>query len=136
VDTIEASMLKAGLPQSFETGLAAYIAARDVAGEHLRLGRNVVVDAVNGVEVAREMWRTLATECHAALSFVMVICSDTDEHRRRVEARADPTPPLPSPTWAEVVKREFVAWDEPVVLIDSLAPPGENVARILNHLAR
>ena len=129
-------MLKAGLPQSFATGLAAYIAVRDVAADHLRLGRNVVVDAVNGVEPAREMWRTLATECHAALSFVMISCSDPTEHRRRVEARADPTPPLAAPTWAEVVEREFVPWEDPVLLIDSVAPPGESVTRILNYLSR
>jgi predicted kinase len=128
-------MLKAGIPQSFATGLAAYVAARDLAADHLRLGQNVVVDAVNGVEAAREMWRTLATECHAALSFVMITCSDGNEHRRRVEARADPTPPLRSPTWSEVVEREFVPWDDPVLLIDSLAPPGESVARILNYLS-
>jgi len=136
VDTVEASLLKAGIPQSFETGLAEYLAVRDVAAEHLRLGRDVVVDAVNGVEAAREMWRTLATESQAVLSFVMVTCSDPDEHRRRVEARADPTPPLPSPSWAEVVDREFVPWGDPVLRVDSLVPPGENVARILNYLAR
>ncbi|MGP8075074.1 MAG: AAA family ATPase, partial [Thermoplasmata archaeon] len=118
VDTVEASLLKAGIPQSFETGLAAYLAVRDVAAEHLRLGRDVVVDAVNGVEAAREMWRTLATESQAVLSFVMVTCSDPDEHRRRVEARADPTPPLPSPSWAEVVDREFVPWGDPVLRVD------------------
>ncbi|MGP8073748.1 MAG: hypothetical protein ACLP74_01820, partial [Thermoplasmata archaeon] len=75
-------------------------------------------------------------ESQAVLSFVMVTCSDPDEHRRRVEARADPTPPQPSPSWAEVIDREFGPWGDPVRRVASLAPRGESVARILNYLAR
>jgi len=106
VDTIEASLLKAGIPRSFETGLAAYLAARDLAEEHLRLRGDVVIDAVNGVEPARQMWRELARSVPAKLQVVEVRCGDREEHRRRVESRAGPTPPLPAPTWEEVLNRE------------------------------
>jgi predicted kinase len=134
VDVAEAAMVKAGLPRSFETGLAAYIAARDLAEIHLRLGQDVVVDAVNGVEPARAMWRTLAPECAASLFFVETICSDREEHRRRVESREAPTPPLPLPMWPEVVQREFSPWKEPVLTVDTREPIDECVARILSHL--
>jgi len=136
VDTVEAALLKAGLRQSFETGLAAYISVRDVAADQLRLGRNVVIDAVNGVEPAREMWRSLAREHPSDLFFVEVVCSDREEHRKRVESRRAPTPPLPPPTWSEVTQREYQPWSESILTIDGLAPVPESVARILNHLSR
>jgi pimeloyl-ACP methyl ester carboxylesterase len=133
---VEAALLKAGLRQSFETGLAAYQSVCDTAADQLCLGRNVVIDAVNGVEPAREMWRALAREHSSDLYFVELVCSDKEEHRKRVESRRAPTPPLPLPTWTEVVQREYQPWNEPILTIDSLAPLTENVARILNHLSR
>ena len=134
VDTAEAAMLKAGLPRSAETGLAAYIVVRDLAAEELRLGRSVVIDAVNGVEEARAMWRDLAMESGASRFVVEVVCSDPVEHRRRVETRSAPTPPLPLPTWEEVRDREYLAWDEPVLSVDTVAPAGEVLRRILSLL--
>jgi predicted kinase len=135
VDTAEAAMLKAGLPRSPETGLGAYVVVRDVAEEQLWIGRNVVVDAVNGVEEARVMRRTLAAECGATRSVIEVVCSDPVEHRRRVESRSAPTPPLPPPTWEEVRSREYHAWTEPVLRVDSTAPTVETVAHILRYLS-
>jgi predicted kinase len=136
VDSAEAAMLKAGLPKSFETGLAAYVVVGDVAADQLRLGRSVVIDAVNAVEDARAMWRDLAQEHGAARFVVEVICSDTEEHRRRAETRAPPTPPLTPPTWDEILHREYLPWNEPVLTIDSVAPTHENVGRILDYLSR
>lgn len=133
VDTVEAALLKAGLPHSFETGLAAYIAVRDVAAEQLRQGRSVVVDAVNGVEPARRMWRELAREVGARRRTVEVTISDRGEHRRRVEARASPTPPLPALSWDEVSRREYEAWHEPRLRVDGIRPRDENLRRILRY---
>ncbi|MFZ1023797.1 MAG: AAA family ATPase [Thermoplasmata archaeon] len=134
VDTIEASLLKAGIQQSFETGLAAYVAACDIARDHLQLRHDAIVDAVNGVEPARQMWRELAAEEHARRYVVEVTCSDRAEHRRRVESREPPTPPLPKPTWQEVVEREYIAWDEPILTVDGLEEPSVNLSRIQNYI--
>lgn len=133
VDTIEASLLRAGLPQSFETGLAAYLAAGDVAQDQLRFGGDVVIDAVNGVEPARAMWRDLAHRWRARLFVIEVTCPDPSEHQRRVESRGDATPPLPAPTWSEVTSREYLPWHDPVLSVDGTRPVRENVARILGY---
>jgi len=133
VDTIEASLVEAGLPRSFETGLAAYIVVRDLARENLRIGRSVVIDAVNGVEPARQMWRELSVEFEVPRFSVVVECSDRVEHRRRVESREALSPHLPRPTWQEVLDREFDRWNEPVLLIDSLGSEQENIGRILEY---
>ena len=134
VDTLEAAMLEAGLPRSFETGLAAYLGVRDQAREHLRLGRLVLVDAVNGVDEAREMWTDLSREAAVPKWVVELICPDPIEHRRRLESRPPPTPPLPKPTWEEVQVREYLPWREPVLRVDTSLPLSENLLRILRYL--
>jgi predicted kinase len=133
VDTIEASVVNAGIARSFETGLAAYIGARDLAADQLQLGHNVVIDAVNGVPEAKEMWTELARSVPATLRIIEVGCSDKSEHRRRVESRASATPPLPVPTWAEVEGREYKPWNLPVLSVDSSLPRDENLDRILAY---
>ena len=60
VDPIESAILEAGVEASFETGLAAYQVAERVADACLAAGLDVVIDAVNSVEPARDMWRRLA----------------------------------------------------------------------------
>jgi len=134
VDTIEAALLKAGLPRSFETGLAAYVAAADLAVEALGVGSDVVIDAVNGVAEARRLWRRVAQRTGARRYVVELRCDDRAEHRHRVEARARPTPPLPSPSWSEVLAREYVPWREPILSVDGRRPVGETVPRVLRHL--
>jgi predicted kinase len=131
VDTVEAAILKAGLSRSFETGLAAYLVVRDVAETHLRLGRDVVVDAVNGVEPGRRLWRELAEELGAERVVVEVTCPDPAVHRQRVESRPMPTPPLPAPTWDEVLRREYEPWTEPVLSVDGTADLESNLERVL-----
>ena len=134
VDTIEAALLKAGIPRSFETGLAAYVVARDLAEQRLRSRGEVVIDAVNGVEPARQMWRDLARDGLARLAFVEVRCPDPEEHRRRVESRSPPTPPLPAPTWEEVLRCEYFPWAEPTISVDGRDDPTENAERIAKAL--
>jgi predicted kinase len=136
VDVAEAAMLKAGIARSFETGLAAYLIARDLAADHLRIGHDVLIDAVNGVEPGRAMWRGVATECSATLLWVETVCSDRDEHRRRVESRPAPTPPLPLPTWQEVTEREYSPWADPVLTVDTSEPLGVCLDAILAHISR
>lgn len=131
VDTVEAALLKAGIPRSFETGLAAYVAVADLAREHLANGHDVVIDAVNGVLPARRMWRELGSEFGTEPFVVEVRCSDRVEHRRRVESRASATPPLPPPTWEEVEDREYLPWTEPVLVVDTVRPLEETVRTIL-----
>jgi len=133
VDTVEAAVLKAGITRSFETGLAAYIGVRDIAAEQLELGRSVVIDAVNGVEPARKMWRDLSESWGATRYIVDVTCSDLEVHRKRVDSRTEQTPPLPSPTWDEVVHREYQPWGEPVLSVDGTSSPEQNVRRILEY---
>lgn len=139
VDPIEAAMRRAGLPPD-ATGLAAYAVAEAAAGANLRLGRSVVVDAVNPVEAAREAWRRLAGRQGAALTFIECACSDPGVHRARVEGRVRGLDGLPEVTWARVEARraEYEPWtaaDDRLALDTTRASLGEMVAAVLAHLA-
>ena len=111
IDPIEAAMWASGLPRS-DTGLAAYYVARAIAAENLRLGQTVIIDAVNPVEAAREMWRSLAAEFDLPVTFIEVTCSDEEIHEARINARVRGIPGMSEVTWERVLERkqEFEPW--------------------------
>ena len=58
-----------------------------VAADNLALGRTVIADCVNPWPLTREAWRAVAGRAGVRVVEVEVVCSDVDEHRRRVESR-------------------------------------------------
>jgi predicted kinase len=123
VDPVEAALLASGIEQSFATGLAAYNVCRTLADRELLKRRGAIIDAVNGVEPAKEMWRELATAHGVPLIVIECVCSDPAHHRRRLAHRSRGLG-LPEPRWRDVVRRrtEWVPWREPVLVVDSMDP--------------
>ena len=134
IDALEAAMWRAGISRDQPTGLAAYVVAEAVAEGCLLAGSSVIVDAVNAVEAARQTWRDLAARTQKPLRIIEVICSDSTEHRRRVETRGVDLEGHYVPTWAEVVDREFEPWQEPRLLIDTSQRPSECRVQIEEYL--
>jgi predicted kinase len=96
-----------------------YDVAQAVAEDNLRLGNIVVADCVNPWPLTRERWRAVAERTSVPAVDVEIVCSDALEHRHRVERRvADITGNRP-PTWQEVVERDYRAWDDERVVIDT-----------------
>jgi predicted kinase len=127
VDEIEAAMRRNDLTAD-QTGIAAYSVAHDLAASHLRRGLTVIADAVNPVEAPRAAWRELARDCGARHEVVEAHCSDTAEHRRRVDHRAaSHTHDLPGwsyPTWPEVQRRaeEYQPRTDERLVVDTAGP--------------
>ncbi len=48
-----------------------------------------------------------------------MVCSDVDEHRRRVESRAPDIPGHRMPTWAEVTEHDYRPWSGDRLVIDT-----------------
>lgn len=107
IDTIEQAMRDAGQTVA---GPEGYLVARDVARENLGLGVSVIVDSVNPIAYTRELWRMIAEATAARLVEIELVCSDADEHRRRVETRSVDIEKLTLPTWQEVLDREYEPW--------------------------
>jgi predicted kinase len=136
VDPIEAAMYRAGIDRAQPTGLAAYVVAEAIARGILALGQSVIVDAVNAVEPARQMWRDLAASQRVVLRWIEVMCSDPDVHRRRLESRSRGDGALSEPTWEDVQTRrgEYALWTEDRLTLDTTGELVDNVAMVVRHV--
>ncbi len=136
VDPIESAILRAGIAPSFETGLAAYLVAETLADVFMATGLDTVVDAVNSVEYARDLWRALARKHQAELRIIVCIVSDVTVHADRLASR-DRGLRLGEPTVEDVERRrtEWTSWPESHVTLDGVDRLDVNVAKALRHLA-
>ncbi len=102
-----------------DVGPAGYQVAYGVAADNLRLGRIVVADSVNPIRVTRDAWLDVARRAGVRAAEVEVICSDSVEHRRRVETRTADIEGHRLPTWQAVVDRHYESWDREHVVVDT-----------------
>ncbi len=106
--------------------------ANELALSNLQLGCTVIVDCVNPVLESRIAWSEIASQAGIRLANIQVICSDKDEHRRRVETRMVDIPGLTPPTWQSVLDHEYEPWDEATFCIDTAQiSPVQAVAMII-----
>ncbi|GAA4523552.1 AAA family ATPase [Brachybacterium paraconglomeratum] len=121
IDAVEESLLACGLPSGWQVGVAAYEATRVMAEQNLRLGHDVVVDAVNDSEEARQTWRTAALRTGANLDFVHLVISDLQEHERRLGDRDRGLTYVGEPIWSDVQRRraDYGAWSDEVLEFDT-----------------
>lgn len=133
IDAVEESILACGLPSGWQVGVAAYEAARAMAEQNLRLGHDVVIDAVNDSEEARQTWRTAASRTGAHVEFVHLVLSDVQEHERRISGRDRGLVHVGEPTWADVQRRQadYAEWSDEVLEFDTAARIEEEVAEAL-----
>ena len=134
VDTIEQAMRDGNV---ILTGPEGYMVGYAVAAENLRLGTSVVSDCVNPFEITRESWRKAAIKSDARYVEIEVICSDTAEHKRRVESRRSDIDGLQLPDWKAVVSREYYDWNSKDLTIDTaLRAPDESIFELIRLLDR
>lgn len=133
IDAVEESILACGLPSGWQVGVAAYEAVGAMAKLNLRLGRCVIVDAVNDSEEARQTWRTAATRTGARIDFVHLVISNAGEHEQRLCGRDRGLACVGEPTWADVQRRraEYAVWTDEVVEFDTAAHTAYEVASAL-----
>jgi len=118
IDSIEQAIRDAGVvPGPLDD--AGYRAAQAAARDNLVLGRDVVADCVNGWTLTRDAWRATGLASGAEVLEVEVVCSDIEEHRRRVEARASDIAGLVLPDWNAVVGRDYHPWNRERLVVDT-----------------
>src|SRR5579883_438638 len=130
VDPIESAILKSGLPRSFETGLAAYLVAETLAGEQLKCGLSAIIDAVSGVQEARDMWHSLACAHNATLIIIECVLA-RELHKQRIEARVRNMHGIPEVTWEDVENRRniYLPWKEERLVLDTADIHEKNVEK-------
>ena len=135
VDPIESAILRAGIAPSFETGLAAYLVAATLADGIMAAGLDTVIDAVNSVEYARDLWRALARKHDVEMRIIVCNVSDGSVHAARLASR-DRGLALGEPTAKDVEHRrsEWTPWSEPYVTLDGTGDLAASVAEALRYL--
>jgi predicted kinase len=149
VDTVDFTLQRYEVTEP-RPGYAAYGVVAALAEVQLRIGHHVIIDAVNPVRAARQLWVELAERLGVPLRVVEVVCGDDAEHRRRVEARytsrdhdARPTaPPTPErakgdiPDWVRVLERqkEYEPYLGPRLVVDTFLAR-EPVAPVVAYLS-
>lgn len=100
---------------------------------NLRLGRSVIVDAVNDGEEARQTWRAAATCTGSRVDFVHLVIPDVQKHERRLSGRDRGLAYVGEPTWADVQRRraDYSAWSDEVLEIDTTAQTAHEVTDAL-----
>lgn len=130
IDSLEQGMRRGGITQIDGAGYEAGVA---IAIDNLKLGHDVIVECVNPWELTRDMWRKAAADANGDLLEIEVICSDKEEHRRRVESRTTDLEGLELPTWQDVLDRDYHAWEGEHVTIDTAH---RDVSHCLDELSR
>ena len=131
IDSIEQALRNSGIsisgPEGYEVGYA-------VSEENLRLGHTVIADSVNPIELTRAAWRDVALRAGTPFIEIEVVCSDLEEHRRRVESREPDIDGHELPTWDEVCAREYEPWEASVIIDTAGRGVGECVAEVRREL--
>jgi predicted kinase len=130
IDSIEQAISNSTIaPASLED--AGYLVGYAVAEDNLRLGRTVIADSVNPWRLTRAAWLSVAERAAVDAIEIETICSDADEHRRRIESRVSDIPGLRLPTWKDVVAREYHPWTGKRIVIDTaVETTDEGLAKI------
>jgi predicted kinase len=118
IDSIEQAIRDSGVAEG-PMNDAGYRVGYAVAEDNLRVGRIVIADSVNPIPATREAWRAVAKRANSRTIDVEMVCSDTAQHRDRVETRGADIPGHAVPTWQEVVDRDYQAWQGDRLIIDT-----------------
>jgi predicted kinase len=130
VDAIEQAMRRSlGLGE--DVGEAGYAVAYAIAEANLALGHNIIADCVNPLALTRSAWRDVATRAAAQIVEVELRCTDSTEHRRRVEQRTSDIEDLALPDWPAVAARRYEPWPEPHLVIDTAAVTADEAASLI-----
>ncbi len=131
IDSIEVALRQTVACLYDESYRVAYALAED----NLRVGRLVIADSVNPWPLTRAAWQAVAARASVPWLDVEIICSDTTEHRRRVEARHAQLASLGAPSWQDVVDRDYRPWeDRPLTIDTARSAVEESVRTICAHI--
>jgi predicted kinase len=115
IDSIEQALRQVG----YEVEGEGYRVAYAIAEDNLRLGRIVIADCVNPWPLTRQEWQAVADRADVRAVNVEVVCSDSDEHKRRIDARRCEFDGEILPTWSDVMKRDYRPWARERLVIDT-----------------
>ena len=133
IDSIEQALRNSGAVTE-PLNDVGYCIGYAVAEDNLRIGRTVVADSVNPLACTRDSWVEVAKIARVNAVEIEVKCSDLNQHRRRVEARASDISGFRLPTWEEVLSREYQPWNREHLVIDTADCTPDKSVRVIREL--
>ena len=132
LDSIEQAIRSASsLPVEADVGPAGYVVLYRIAVDNLRLGRTVIADTVNSIDITRAAFRATAREANRAFIEVEIMCSDKTVHQHRAESRVSTVEGLIPPTWNQIQARKFEPWTPDLRIDTTLLSVEESVMEIM-----
>lgn len=119
IDSIEQTIVRSGKMKMPEIEGLGYSIAQSVAIDNLNSGLSVIADSVNPLKITRDDWMNVAIKTGKPFLEIEFICSDTKEHKNRVENRIIDIPDLVLPTWQQVIDRIYEPWEREHLTIDT-----------------
>ena len=126
IDAIEHAIIQSQGQR--DLGPTGYMVAYELAKSNLALGISVIADCVNPLEITRQAWRDVAQIVGSPWMDVEVVCSNLEEHERRVNSRKTDLEGFRLPTWGEVMSREYEPWRSSRLQIDTSSTTAEEAA--------
>jgi predicted kinase len=130
IDAIEQTLRDSGAYNNL-TNDAGYLVAYVIAEENLQLGRIVIADSENPLELTREAWLKVAARAGVRAVEVELQCSNPEAHRRRVEGRATDMAGIRHPSWESVAHRTYQGWTREHIVVDTAQRSVEECVRII-----
>ena len=118
IDSIEQAIKNSGLVLG-PMNDAGYRVGYAIAKDNLKVGRTIIADSVNPIQLARDQWVVVARNAHKKAIEVEIICSDLGEHQRRVETRVPDIEGHRVPSWHEVSTLDYHPWTRKHLVIDT-----------------
>ena len=136
IDSIEQAIRDSGtMTQPLDD--AGYRVGYAVAEDNLLIGHTVIADSVNPLQLTRDAWVAVAGRAKVAAAEIEITCSDPKRHRQRLETRPADVRGMRSPTWEEVVSRQYERWNREHIVIDTVKGSiAEIVGELREALAR
>jgi predicted kinase len=136
VDTVDFTLRAYDVTEA-RPGYAAYGVVAALAETQLTMGHSVIIDAVNPVKPARQLWTDLSDRLGVPLRVVEVVCGDDAEHRRRVEARYAARTHDGIPDWVRVLERqnEYEPYLGPRLVVDTYLAQ-DPVGAVVDYLSQ
>lgn len=132
IDSIEEAILANG----GIVGPEGYEAAYSLAGDNLDNGLSVVTDSVNSLEITRAAWREIAKSRNLEYREIEVVCSNSAQHRARLESRESKSKIARVLTWIDVENQDYEPWESPHVFDTAGETEDESKIRFEKEILR
>lgn len=130
IDTIEIAITHSTLMVK-DPENAGYLAAYGIAKDNLLIGRTVIADNVNSIQVTRDAWREVAVSTGCNFVEIEISCSDKKEHLKRVQNRTADIKGHELPTWQEIIDHDYEHWKLKGLHIDTAVHNPEHCVSII-----